>query len=167
MKRFFHLIVASAGLIATPLHADDSADCRQKLNLDLQIRGCTRVILADPIAAWAFELRADAYHAKGNLENAISDRIKAGELGADGDELKKSNRSASNACFFPFFVAALNLFRHANAPECKGIYAQAARFSGIEFGRSGHRCNDDLLGCCISHGSSQAHCAPRARALRP
>lgn len=89
MKMHLCLISVSVGLLATPVHADDPADCRQKLNRDLQIRGCTRVILADPNAAWAFELRGDAHHAKGNFENAIEDKIKAGELGPGGDELKK------------------------------------------------------------------------------
>jgi tetratricopeptide (TPR) repeat protein len=60
--------------------ADDIADCDQIKNLDLKIRGCSKLIKLSPNDATAYNNRGGAYYRKGDKEQAIADFRKALEI---------------------------------------------------------------------------------------
>jgi Flp pilus assembly protein TadD len=77
MLRTWHIpAIATLFLMATPALADDEADCKQTADPSLAIQACGKVIAAkkskdDVVAAYA--ARGDAYLAKKDYDNAVSD----------------------------------------------------------------------------------------------
>ena len=75
------MVLASA-FIAWPksAHADETQDCVQHADLDLQMRACTQILQRDGNAAWAYVNRSWALMDKGEPDRAIADATKAIEL---------------------------------------------------------------------------------------
>jgi hypothetical protein len=76
LKTRYVSVIAMLFLMATPALADDSADCKQTADPSLAIQACGKVIAAkkskdDLVAAYA--ARGDAYLAKKDYDNAVSD----------------------------------------------------------------------------------------------
>jgi len=67
-------------LCATGVWADERDDCNQSRNLDLQIRGCSKLIKLNPNDATAYNNRGGAYYRKGDNEQAIADYRKVLEI---------------------------------------------------------------------------------------
>ena len=61
------MVLASA-FIAWPksAHADETQDCVQHADLDLQMRACTQILQRDSNAAWAYVNRSWALMDKGD-----------------------------------------------------------------------------------------------------
>ena len=68
-------VLIAAG--SSPARADAMADCNQRENRDLRIRGCTALIQSGKLSpenvALAHNLRGAAYQDKGDLERAFTD----------------------------------------------------------------------------------------------
>jgi tetratricopeptide (TPR) repeat protein len=69
---------------ATPAWADANADCRQLVDLDRTIRGCSQVISAGPQSrpnlAAAYMIRGFAYGRKGDFDRVVTDETQAIQL---------------------------------------------------------------------------------------
>jgi len=70
----------------TAAWADDIADCDQIKNLDLKIRGRSKLIKLNPNDATAYNNRGGAYYRKGDKEQAIADYRKVLEIDPSDQE---------------------------------------------------------------------------------
>ena len=80
-------LFAPASLIAAPLPSDDMIRCRDRTDLDPQIKGCTAVIESGDETqanrAVAFKNLGDAYYMKRDFDRAIANFDQAVELNPD------------------------------------------------------------------------------------
>jgi len=70
----------------TAAWADDIADCDQIKNLDLKIRGRSKLIKLNPNDATAYNNRGGAYYRKGDKEQATANYRKALEIDPSDQE---------------------------------------------------------------------------------
>jgi tetratricopeptide (TPR) repeat protein len=72
----YRMICAAAALLVAaavqPATADDKTACRY-LTGDEGIAACTRILVVNPKAAWAYYDRGNVYHDKGDYDRAIAD----------------------------------------------------------------------------------------------
>ena len=87
LRAFVFALVMMLGTAAG--WADDTADCDQTRNLDLKIRGCSKLIKLSPNDATAYTNRGVTYERKGEVDRTIADLQKALEIDPSDQDAKE------------------------------------------------------------------------------
>ena len=74
------LVLAAAFIAPKSVHADQTQDCVQHANLDLQVQACSAILQRDSNATWAYVNRSWAFMDKGDPDRSIADATKAIEI---------------------------------------------------------------------------------------